>query len=222
MGVGAAAVALALAIGLSVTQPWSGSTGTPVASSSNGASPTALISSGKGDQHVAGTSWKLLGQSAGGLGVEHYDNIQDLFAAAPLLALGAVTRVEAGNPIDDPQVDQPYRDLLLTITPVNAAGPAAVANRPVVVQLGPFFGIEAEQWATQMSTGPTSLIGNEAVWALRPRGDAPTYRPLTSDSVFIRDSDRVLIPLTTGTSITQEIRSTSWSQLVAAAGLSDG
>jgi RNA polymerase sigma-70 factor (sigma-E family) len=220
MGVGTAAVALALAVGLGLTQPWSGSADTPVASPSKGASPTASINPGTSDQHVAGTSWKLLRQPGGRLGVEHYDTIEALFAAAPLLARGAVTGVEVGKLIDNPQVDQPYRDLLLTITPAKTAGPAAVADRPVIVQLGPFFGTEAEQWATEMSTGPTSLIGDEAVWALRPREDAPTYRPLTSEGVFVRDGDSVFIPLKAETSISEETRSRSWSQLVAVAGLS--
>lgn len=219
MGVGTGAIALALTVGLGVTQPWSRSVDSPTASPSNGVSPTGSSTTETRDRQLASSSWRLLRQPAGGREVEHYDTINRLFAAAPLLVRGMVTRVELADLIDSPQVDQPYRDILLTITPTETAGPAAVANNPVVVQLGPLFGTEADEWARQMSTGQTSLIGDEAVWALRPRDDAPTYRPLTSDSVFVRDGDSVLIPVTDQTPISQEIRSTSWSQLLAAAGL---
>lgn len=221
MGAAAGAVALALTVGLGVTQPWSRSTDAPAASPGNGVSPTHSTTAGANDPHLASASWRLLRQPAGGFEVEYYDTTESIFAAAPLLVRGAVTDVELGPVVDDPQVDQPYRDILLTITPSNTAGPAAAATGPIVVQLGPLFGTEAGEWVQQMSTGAASLIGDEAVWALRPREDAPTYRPLTGYSVFVRNGDGVLTSLAAAqTPISQEIKSTSWSHLVAAAGLS--
>ena len=220
MGAGTGVVVLAFVVGLGVTQPWSRSTDTHTASPGNSDSSTDSSTTGTADQHLAGSSWRLMRQTTGGREVEQYDTIGALIAAAPLLARGTVTDVHLGALIDDPQMDQSYRDLLLTITPSEAVGPAAAAaTSSIVVQLGPFFGSEPEQWVKQMSTGPTSLIGDEAVWALRPREDAQTYRPLTSDSVFVRDGDRVLVPLTAETPLSQEIGSISWVQLVAAADL---
>lgn len=220
MGAGAAVVAAALAIGVGVVQPWSHSPEPPpIASPGHDPASAEPSATGAGETHLAGASWRLLRQPSGGREVEQYDTIESLLTAAPLLVRGTVTKVELGPVIDDRQVDQPYRDLLLTITPDRTAGPAAGDASQVVVQLGPFFGAEAEAWAEQMSTGSTSLIGDEAVWALRPREDAPTYRPLTGDSVVVRDGDGLLTPLSTDTSISQEVKAMSWSQVLQTAGL---
>lgn len=220
MGAGAGAIALTLTIGLGVTQPWSRSSGPLAASPDSGASSTHSTNPGTHTHRLAGASWRLLRQPSGGFEVEYYDTMESAFAAAPLLARGTVTRVELGPVVSDPQVDQPYRDILLTVATSKTAGPAAAGRGAIVVQLGPLFGTEADEWVKQMSTGDTRLIGDEAVWALRKREDAPTYRPLASDTIFVRNGDGVLTPLAAETPISQEVGSTAWSQLLTAAGFS--
>lgn len=218
---GVGALIVTLTIGLGATQPWTSERqAPPTAGETPGAPPSEPTVTTPGNAHSAGTSWRLLSQSAGGgREVEYYDTVEDLFSAAPLLVRGTVTQVDFSQLIDDPQVDQPYRDILLTITPIEEAGQSQTRSAPVVVQMGPFFGPEAEDWVKQMTSGPAKLLGDEAIWALRPRDDGPTYRPLTSDSVFVRNGDAVLTALAGDTPIRHETESMTWQQLVRSAEL---
>lgn len=205
----AAVAALSVSVGLGVTRP--GGVESPASTASSSTRPTT--------SPAAGAGWRLLRQSGGARDVEQYADLDSLFAAAPLLVRGTVARVDVGPVQVAPGVERPYRDLVLTLAPTRTAGPASVGGGVVVVQLGPFFGGEAAARARQLSHGPESLIGDDTVWALRPRADAPTYRPLTSASTFVRDGDDVLVPMAADTSVGADPAAASWSRLVAAAGL---
>lgn len=218
LGIGSGALALGLGTMLVLTQ-LSGDVSSDDSLRSDPLPTTAVESSPGANAAAAGTAWDRLAPSGGALEVERYATIVELFSAAPLVVHGSVSAVELGPVIDDPQSDEAYRDIFLTLTPSDSGEAATPA--PVTVQLGPFFGREASDWVTSMSSGPGAVIGDETLWALRARADGPTYRPLTSDSVFVRTGDRVLTPLAAGTSIERQSRSTSWAQLLQAAGITE-
>lgn len=172
-----------------------------------------------------GNAWTDMPAAAGAAWeVEHYTSVSELLNAAPVVVRGTVTAADAvpgssGGVVDGQRVS----DLLLTVD-VNATT-GKLSDRSVldqvVIQLGPFFADEAQDWVTAASTEPGAIIGADTVWALRHRADAPTYRPLTSDAVYARSGDAVLTPLAIDTEVTREATGMTWRELLESAGMPD-
>ena len=190
--------------------------GEPPAAASNSAaagttSPTAGTGAGAWAHFpaAAGAAWE----------VERYASLAQLFGAAPLVVQGTVVHAEVIPGPEGEEVDgQRTSDLLLTIDVEATAGSGDAGPAQVVVQLGPLFADEAEDWVAAASSGPEAIIGTDTVWALRARTDARTYRPLTSDALFVRSGVSVVAPLAGDTLIEREATGISWRQLLDSAG----